>query len=171
MDRFVSAIRGAIDQRNWYAALALSLTMPDICGRLESPNQRSQKRYVQWCDKYLTPRYTSPVGPASVPHIFLNGDDCYALRCAVLHEGSDEIVTQQARKALESFFFVAPIDGIVIHNNQVGSRLQLQVDIFANDICAGVDRWIIDVSADHDIAERIAALMQIHIPESGRLAF
>ena len=38
--------------------------------------------------------------PDGAPHVFLHGEDCYALRCAVLHEGADDIVTQRARVAL-----------------------------------------------------------------------
>lgn len=61
---------------------------------------------------------------------FLNGGDCYALRCAVLHEGSDDIVEQRAREALERFEFYEPAPGLRMHCNQIGVRLQLQVDLF-----------------------------------------
>ncbi len=34
MERFTRAIEKSIKSENWYAALTLALTIPDICGRL-----------------------------------------------------------------------------------------------------------------------------------------
>jgi hypothetical protein len=142
MKHFVGAVKSAIAQENWYAALTLALTLPDICGRLEAPTAKSKERYVQWCTIHLTPRYTSRIGADSQEHVFLYGEDCYALRCAVLHEGADDIVSQHTRRALNSFQFIRPPQTGLIHCNQIGSRLQLQVDRFCFDICAGVEDWI-----------------------------
>jgi hypothetical protein len=44
MKRFSDAVRASVEQRNWYGALALALTMPDVCGRLESPTLNVEKR-------------------------------------------------------------------------------------------------------------------------------
>src|SRR6266851_8533311 len=116
MNRFITAIRNATAQRNWYAALVTALALPDICGFLESPNVGSQQRYIRWFNQYLLGRYTGLVGEES--HVFLSGEDCYALRCSYLHEGGDNIMRQRARAALESFRFVAPRPGFTVHNNQ-----------------------------------------------------
>ena len=63
-------------------------------------------------------------------HVFLSGADCYALRCAFLHEGRDEITDQRAGEVLDAFAFVVPPAGSAIHSNQNNQTLQLQVDIF-----------------------------------------
>lgn len=153
------AVRKALAEKNWYAALAVALTLPDICGRLESPNVASLKRYVRWCDSYLTPRYTKEM-PGGM-HIFLGGQDCYALRCAFLHEGRDEIVDQRARKALESFMFITPPHWGSMHCNQVNSKLQLQVDLFCEDICVGVEQWNTDNSNNREVSNRSGEMMRI----------
>lgn len=168
MEHLVTAVRSAVDQSNWYAALGLALTLPDICGRLEAPGKGSRARYVAWCNEYLVPRYTAHLGPQGTKHVFLHGEDCYALRCAVLHEGADEIVTQSARKALDSFRFVAPLDESRVHCNQFNSRLQLQVGLFCEDICASVEEWMrIQLPNDPALVERIKRLMKVETYKKG----
>ena len=41
MQRFTSAIEQALADKNWYGALTLALTLPDICGKMENPQERS----------------------------------------------------------------------------------------------------------------------------------
>lgn len=145
MENFVQAVRKSISNKNWYSALSLALTLPDICGVLEFPEliNNSKKRYSDWFDKYLSEKYTIYIGPEHEKHIFLCGCDCYALRCALLHQGEDNISLQRARKALDSFAFIEPPpNGLIIHLNKFDSKLQLQVDIFCEDICSAVDGWI-----------------------------
>jgi hypothetical protein len=123
---------------------------------------------VEWCTTYLTPRYTHRIGPARTEHVFLDGRDCYALRCAVLHEGVDDVSGQRAKKALDSFLFVVPPTDGLLHCNQSDSKLQLQVDIFCRDICAGVDEWLAAVPpAVPEVAERMRSLMVVHSLEGG----
>jgi hypothetical protein len=43
VNQFVNAVRSAVASGNWYAALMLALTMPDICGRLESPENHPRR--------------------------------------------------------------------------------------------------------------------------------
>lgn len=128
----------------------------------ETPKSRSQARYVAWCSKYLTPAFTRPVGPSKELYVFLGGADCYALRCAVLHEGSDDITGQAAKDALESFAFTTPTGtGLPVHLNQVDSKLQIQVDIFCEAVCRGVDQWRRDIAHDSDVQARVTQLMKI----------
>jgi hypothetical protein len=143
MQQFVDAVRRAIAASNWVSALTTALALPDICGWLETPAAKSQKRYETWFDTYILDRYTGilRLRNSHVEHVFLSGADCYALRCALLHEGSDSTERQRARQALTRFRFVAPRPGIELHCNQVNSLLQLQVDIFCEDICEGVEEW------------------------------
>lgn len=159
MDHLVRAVRGSVSTSNWYAALSLGLTLPDICGRLEDPAVTGRKRYIDWCEKYLAPVYTHPMPDG--PHKFLGGKDCYALRCAVLHEGRDDIMEQSARDALDSFIFVIPPTWGMIHCNQINNKLQLQVDIFCEDLCSGVEKWMLDNRENKAVVEGIQQLMKI----------
>jgi hypothetical protein len=146
MIRFTLAIEKSLQEKNWYAALALALALPDICANVCSPNEGSQRRYVQWYNQYMLSKYTSYIGPRKEEHVFLLGEDCYALRCALLHEGTHEITEQRAKQVLESFSFIVPPEGGTVHMNQHNDSLQLQVDIFCRDICSSVHNWLADNS-------------------------
>jgi len=135
------AVEQAIAQGNWYAALMTTLTLPDIIGRIEDPTTSSSARYIDWFDRFVGARYSATVGRDPQPTVFLTGADCYALRCALLHEGSDSILRQRARSSLEAFRFVAPRPGRIVHNNRIRDTLLVQVDIFCRDVIAGVASW------------------------------
>ena len=92
----------------------------------------------------MLPKYTRQARANIEEHIFLRGEDCYALRCAILHEGSHDISEQRARQVIENFNFVVPPQGWVVHMNQTNNALQLQVDIFCRDICSSVHQWLAD---------------------------
>ncbi|MDK2757772.1 MAG: hypothetical protein KYX66_13675 [Blastomonas fulva] len=159
---FVEAVESALVGESWLSALSLSLTLPDICGRLQSPQRRSQERYVAWWNVYIAPRYTSKI--PGYPHVFVSGRDAYALRCAYLHQGQDDIAEQRAREALARFNFRQPVPrGPGLHLIQVGDQMNLQVDRFCSDICAGVRRWMDDHGADERVFERQRGLLSIQI--------
>jgi len=164
MERLTNSIKAALDNRNWYAALALALTMPDICGKLDHPDMASSRRYPAWFDQWLSAKYTAYVGPARERVVLLSGNDCYALRCSYLHQGADEISGQRCRDVLSSFHFCEPERNNIVHNNQVtmgdGSiALQLQVDIFCADMIDAVHRWL-DVQSQ-DLPDRMADFLRV----------
>ena len=142
MKRFTQAIEKSLAEGNSYAALSLALALPDICANVCSPSAGSQKRYVKWYNQFMLPKYIRHIGADKKEHIFLRGEDCYALRCALLHEGTNNITDQRAQEALDSFNFVVPPDGWTVHMNQDGNALQLQVDVFCRDICSSVHLFI-----------------------------
>ena len=152
MNHLTGAVEDALAASNWYAALTVALTVPDIAAWVDDPTVGSRARYAAWVEQYLSPAYTSEVGADHELHKFLSGDDCYALRCALLHEGRDDTAAQRAADALTRFQFTAPQQGLVLHCNQVGTKLQLQVDIFCRDMCHAVAQWVEAIPAG-DAAE------------------
>jgi len=64
MKRFTHAIAKSLADENWLAPAALSLTMPDVCGGMEHPDDKSKKRYRTWWDKYMLKHYQ--MGPRNV---------------------------------------------------------------------------------------------------------
>lgn len=172
MKHLTSAVEMSVGHGNWYSALTLALTLPDICSKIDEPTEKSsRKRYIRWTDKYFTPKYThlmprfSPErGSFKEEHTFLSARDFYALRCSVLHEGSDLVTGQAAREVLERFQFIAPPpNGSMIHCNQLDAHLQLQVDMFCADVCEAVDEWYASISEGSDQAKRISELMTIRV--------
>lgn len=179
MIKLKESVRQAISEKNWYSALAGALALPDICGWLENPNLLVGERYRRWYESYIQENYTGTgeyfneareyIPDETQKFVFLSGQDCYALRCAYLHNGLDEISHQKARDSLNQFRFVTP-PGIdqksqhlqrTINFNDDRQLLQLQVDIFCEDLCKGVDQWETTVAKQKDIQERIGQLLII----------
>jgi hypothetical protein len=162
MQHLIQSLESAIKSNNWYAALFIALALPDLCGYLENPKEGSQSRYENWFKRYILPKYSLRLGPKNELHIFLSASDCYALRCSFLHQGSDDISEQRARDMLNRFHFIEPKKGSLIHCNQVGDALQLQVDIFCQDIIDGAQNWIADSQRNDDINHRMNNILRIY---------
>lgn len=106
---YINSVRQAIKGENWYCALAFALALPDICGGLHQPSeQSSKKRFVDWYDQFVTPRFQE-VFSEGVGNLLLRGSDCYALGCAYLHNGSEDIFSQRAQDVLKTMYFVQPL--------------------------------------------------------------
>ena len=59
MQQFISSVRASISSQNWFSALFMALTMPDICGALEyGSNIPVGTRYSRWFDNYLKTVYS-----------------------------------------------------------------------------------------------------------------
>ena len=164
MHHLITAARAAVLQQNWYAALTLVLTFPDVCGKMDDPDMGSTARSIAWFNDNMAPRYTQTLAQ-NVVQTFLNGEDCYALRCAFLHEGSLDLTNQRVRDALDNFVFITPPpNGNIMHMNTFGRQLQLQVDIFVEELCCGVESWLARTGSDTEISSRLLRLSRIYNP-------
>lgn len=105
----------------------------------------------------------------NVEHVRLSGADCYALRCAYLHQGDMDIEGQPAQEYIDKFVFEIPKTSFM-HNNlswgQDGMKIYLQVDIFCNDILLGIEQWLQDIKDDKEKMDKIQALPRIKIADN-----
>ncbi len=159
MERFTQAIDKSIETGNWYSALTLALTIPDICGRLSYPElaRKSQKRYEKWFDEYVLHHYKSPFHGEGFT--FMSGGDCYALRCALLHEGRDDITSQKARRDVLSRIIFSTTGS---HRLHINGMLVLNLQAFCSEICQGVESWHEDYQDSSDVQNAIKELLKIH---------
>lgn len=160
VSHLVEAVRAAVHAENWYAALALALALPDTCAWLEG-SPRGKRRYIDWCRRHVEPTYTAEVGPDRQRQVFMSANDLYALRCAYLHQGVDDITEHEARDALKRFQFIPPPPGGMLHCNQDDATLQLQVDLFCEDICRGVVTWWAYAGGRVGVQERVVQLLSV----------
>ncbi|NLI69747.1 MAG: hypothetical protein GX364_02635 [Firmicutes bacterium] len=145
MKSLVESVRKALESENWHGALFIAITLPDICGKIDKENMTSRKRYVNWFDKYLRDTYVKRVGSEKEEFVFLSGDDLYALRCAMLHEGSTIIDGQSARDVLNNFEFSwnsSHLNFLSKNYYSGKNRLVLNVGKFCEEICSGVEKWM-----------------------------
>lgn len=87
-------IRAALDSGLYNCALALSLTLPDVCAIVKYPDAKKHRAqsYKKWFCEYVQPLFTSIA--ESLPdyvykeYTWFTDEECWALRCAVLHAGN-----------------------------------------------------------------------------------
>lgn len=183
MERFTTSIESSLEARNWFAALFMTLALPDICAALEDPDRPVGERYKDWFQRYLKPAYnpdsmyermsvTAPealerVPPESVESMksqapmketAFTADDCYRLRCRCLHQGLPN------RMGEDRIHFTAPDPHgrIHVHQNSFGGVLQIDIDQFCRDVVRAVLDWWSDARNDPDIAQRAEDLIKIY---------
>ncbi|WP_225770559.1 hypothetical protein [Inquilinus sp. Marseille-Q2685] len=155
MQRYINAIEASLSSENWYAALGIALMMPDVCSGLEEGYGRGRSRYIEWFDTYMLRKYTYNHA-ISGPIIFLNGRNCYALRCAYLHQGSEDLSQHEVRENLDRIKFTTS----GTHCGRINNLLILNVHEFCRDICESVREWILNrMSIDPKIQERARDLI------------
>ena len=82
----VDSVRKALKAGLYEPALALALTLPDICSIIEYPAEKSvTKRYIDWCDCHI---FTNQSTDSDIE---FTGAALYQLRCHFLHSGDNAI--------------------------------------------------------------------------------
>ncbi len=154
MLNLIAALRKSCLQENWYAALYMALSLPDICAKLLEPgSSNAGRRYQAWFDKYLKPHYAG----GADGHQFLTSADCWALRCSLLHEGSSEISSQRSRDVLSRVIFTTQ----AIHLMHLNDVLVLNVSAFCEVMIAGVESWMEDFRSDEAVQDRIRGMARV----------
>lgn len=161
MNRFTNAGRSAVESGNLYAALTLALVVPDVCSQLETPKEKVGDRYRRWFRRWAEPRFTAHIGPERTRTIFLSAQDCYLLRCSLLHAGSAELEAANAK--IRKFIFCAPAVGAHMNLLNINSTqyLQLRADDFCNDLFDAAEKWDLATQTSADIQDRKSKLLSI----------
>lgn len=112
IDIIQKEIEKARDSGCFLAELALALTIPSVCSRYGLDDemlksQRESKRYPDWYDKYVYPKYD-----------FLTGKECYAVRCAILHNGDVDLYNQP-----------------ILRNESQNNRYRLMIPDYGDNFC------------------------------------
>jgi len=131
----LDSIRAAVDDENWYAALALTLTLPDICARIET-GERTRTVYFNW----RTDNFGKTCQYGNGPSDHVKGQEVYLLRCAYLREGSHSLDPSERQKynaTIEKIKFVTSND----HLKTQGATVLLNARTFCEDMCSRVEEW------------------------------
>ena len=156
----LDSVRAAVAAENWLAALALTLTLPDICASIEDPDQKY--RCSKWWDNNFRASYRYGEGEKD----YVTGAEVFLLRCAYLHEGSDLSDAKQVERyeaTIDKFNFVR--SDAYSHLKIDGSRVLLDTSIFCEDMCLRVEKWEQTVLSKGDAAmqDRASKLLKIYV--------
>lgn len=155
LDVYVMDMLRSLSAGAQHSALALALALPDICGSIEYPTERKVGvRYANWCNTWGK-------------MLAVSGADCYALRCAYLHNGSEEFSGPAAVAALfeRIHFTIGQVEGVwksqALPAEALGAKqtARIPVETFCRDMATSVDAWCRAHDSDERVAEAIAGLM------------
>jgi len=157
MNHLTESISQSIENKNWYSAIAIALTIPDICSKITYDSKSNGIKYAKWFDDFVGSNYKTNYSQDLLESVRkhstekdyqnllkgtkLSGNDCYALRCAYLHEGIGEILTQKAREILDEVKFIEPNQRMNMHGSIINNKLILHIDEFCQHILNGVENW------------------------------
>ena len=111
VQEIVDDIRAALNNDLYFAALSTALTLPDICGKAEYPDEKSsRKRYIDWYDKEIGYYEKNPNQTTDEEMPYLSGSVIYILLCSLLHEENSNVDNGQLTRKNASL----PIDHFVL---------------------------------------------------------
>ncbi len=155
MAKIVADSKAALENHAPLSALALALTLPDICGQTEYDGLGTGDRYKKWFGEYAKEYF--PDWNESMPYMqfqevqnmqqsdlsvgwpVFDAEACYKLRCELLHSGSENIA-KCGKTALDDFeLFTRDESGLdeimvsawVSNNGPTGRKMRICVD----DLC------------------------------------
>ena len=142
ISKIIQEIKSSLCNKNYYVSLISSLTLIDIVTSIENNGSTSGTKFANWFEANLSNKYKHRTGHNSAETIFLNGLDCYALRCSILHNGSDFTGQQNKSNMLERFRFTNEGAHCNLFNfgNTGKSELNLSVKDFCEDIIDAVSK-------------------------------
>ena len=91
---YVNDIRNALSSKCYYSALALALTIPDVCGVAAYPGKNVSERYIKWYDKYASTYYNRN----DQGNPYLSGEMVYNLRNTYLHQGNINVMSGKIKE-------------------------------------------------------------------------
>lgn len=129
MELFLREIEKALDNDLYYLALQFSLTLPDICGALQSEDGNAKgERYKDWYDTYAKESSS----------LAIDGKDCYYFRCSCLHQGT----SVHSKSSYSRIMFIVPNPTLKVHNSVINNALCIDVDLFCRNMIDSVRRWL-----------------------------
>jgi hypothetical protein len=144
VEHITNSILSCVASRNWHAALALALTIPDTCGQIEYPDWagpgQTGKRYPAWFDTWVKEKLFR-IGHDG-KEFPMSGADCYALRNAYLHTG-----VKEARPPEHSGYrLIVPTSGNLANMSTAGAGdtdivLYVGTESLCSAVCDGAREW------------------------------
>lgn len=149
MEFLLKEIEQALDNGLYFVALQSALTLPDICGALQSPNGIAKKhKYIRWYNKYAKESDSNA----------LSGEDCYYFRCSCVHQGS----TQSSDSSYKRILFLIPSNQLVMHNNIINDALNIDIKIFCTNIISSVRKWEQKIKGEPNFIRNYDKLLKVY---------
>jgi hypothetical protein len=150
MEFLLKDIENALKSRLYFIALQSTLTLPDICGALESDSRDVGKRYKKWYDANMKGKS------------ILKAEDCYAFRNGILHRA----YAKNANLGYERVLFVHPDNSFIltVDNSILNNAVCIDLLAFCKNMIEAVRIWEIKMrdSNNANFIKNYPNLIQVH---------
>ncbi|MCA1027804.1 hypothetical protein LCM23_17050 [Cytobacillus kochii] len=134
MEDLFNEIERGLNAKVYHLSLGMALCIPDICAALQSEDgQTSGRKYKDWYSEYVGDK------------ISMTADDCYYFRCSFLHQGS----TRHKNSRYDRVIFIEPNPRVVMHNNIIDNVLNIDIEIFCQEIINAACTWLEHIKDDN----------------------
>ena len=149
-------IVAAIGVKFYYLAMAVTLTIPDICAGAEldlAKHNVKREHYEDWCSRYLIPQYK-----------LLDSSDIYMLRGGMVHTGQ---FSHRHQKYTRPFFTVPGAlyrahDSIMTGMGAQGeSTLQIDLEEFVRTMGRAVETWYSEKKDDDLVRANVERIIRV----------
>lgn len=163
----VEEVKLCISQQMWQAALALALTIPDICGQIKFVSLKMMNRngvevsasqgykYSKWFNEYVGCYFADEKGynnDGYAINSYFTGDMCYQLRCAFLHSGEDASNSDKIKYKFN--LRTHSSDTISLDNDRNIDYVDIDIANLCNFICEGALKFIHEWKKPQDFRDR-----------------
>lgn len=148
VSQFIDSVKHSLDNNNYFAAIMVSLTLPDICSKIEYGNtEGNKKRYEKWIRNYFLHMLNKEIKNID----YLTPENIYQLRCSMLHEGSNKAKTNLNTLNIDEIIpykndvdwdYIAISDTKILSTSEKKTTLFLDVEFFCKQILNSVENWL-----------------------------
>lgn len=136
INQIIKEIKTCLKNECYIAALTTALTLPDICGKVEYPNDNTTSRYKKWYSKWIGKYEKCPKNNDNMP--YPTSDLIYDLRCSLLHEGNPNVnLDKNDLISFKLFTTGSDMSGtiVIIHKDGDGKPIGREIQIGIENLC------------------------------------
>jgi len=173
MKEYILSIEKCLEENNYHCAIFMALSIPDICGSLETPKEKNNIRAKRWFSDNLKNKYfpdtlydyivsKTPERIDDIPSGMidklkakpfknkLTPDLYWGLRNAFIHSASD----------VSSDYKIHITHGDS-HLNLFNNELQISAKVFCTDVCDAANIWLVKMRDNPEVWQRITSRAEI----------
>jgi len=163
MELYIKQLMEACRCELYYLTLIGTLSLIDICGAINSRDGESSKNnFIEWFNNYLS-NYSENDNATS-----LYAEECYKLRCRLLHQGVARFDTDDFGVKLGSVVFMINPRGVSVHKCNFNGFYYLDIETFMNDVISGVYKNIQEKKDDPIFNANKEKMIKITDKDPGR---
>ncbi len=163
MEMLLREIETCLAHGQKFAAITLSLLVPEICANLSRVSSResgeSKKKYIKWFDQYAKSNFN-----------LLDGTMCYQLRCGLVHAGAIE---DRAGASKKTMFLNSPkirirdamvkiyLPGTSLSFKNTPTAYAIDLQNFCEAMVKSAKKWLAENVSDETVQTNIPKLLQL----------